>query len=245
MELAVYDLPGGKTQQFDDKAYIKKYFPRQQDKTAGVDPSSLTVADYPRLEHGLNAGIREFEEESHGCGGNVQDITKSVLKTWQIPGGYRSAQGHQSQTVVTLLHKEVDSLAMLGQCRLAFLSENIALFQAYNDWAASHPQAAESEHWNQRPEFSDLRFVTLTSFWKALEESSQQLEAYEKDKNNQPKGALTIMQDCLGRPLIGVIRSWPVYVVYRSGVWKQVQTEIDNIISVLPKPKQGSNATLL
>ena len=228
--LPVYDIPGGKTRQFDDKpGYLKVYFPREG---PGKDPSKVTKQDYPGLEAGDEAGIREFYEETHKCGNHPfsKDGRQGmkIRETWCIPGGYTSRQGHQSQTVVTLLQStEADRRGLL-QCRLAFLTENALAFQAYHKWAKQHPDAPESEHWEHRPEFSDMRFVTLASFWKALECAHKQLEQYESDKIMHPKGTISVMRDELDRPLFGVIRSWPVYVLYRSGVWQLIQNYLNN-----------------
>jgi len=220
MVMPVQDIPGGKTAQFDDKSYVKKYFPR--DGPSALDPARVSTVDYPQLESGIDAVIRELDEEAHATVVIPNDY--ATRPHWIVDGGFTTSDGKRSQTVVLLLVTQCGSEGWASMTQNMFRRKNQMAFEKYNRWAAEHPDAPESEHWKHRPEFKDLRFVTLESFGRALEQANQQLLRYEKDKKTQPKGVISVMMDHTGCPFFGVLRSWPVYILYRSGIWDRVKT---------------------
>ena len=208
VNMRVLDIPGGKTTQFDRKAYLKQYYPR---KGAGSDPRSVTKATHPFAESMVEAAIRETREETHGV---VCPIQCHIQKTWAVDGGFVSSQGDRSQTAVVLNVATVTILDLVT-FQVAFIKNNAKATQLYNRWAKTHPKTKlnENDHWDRRPEFSGMAFVTWSSFRAAIVSSARQLDAYQKDKVTQPKGVVSHLVDYLGCTRFEVIRSWPVLIL--------------------------------
>lgn len=208
VDLAFDDIPGGKTKQFGDREFLKQYFSRKGD---GDDPMLVTKDTYPGLESGLKTAIRETQEETHDV---ISPSIRALRKTWLVDGGFTTPAGQRSKTLVALNVKIATAEDLLAKC-MEFIERNFEAFQAYNKWAESNPKTKENEsaHWDRRPEFQAMTFVTWSSFRAALATSAQQLDVYQKDKANEPKGVVSRLVDYQGRMYFAVIRSWVVFIL--------------------------------
>jgi len=206
--VAFYDLPGGKTNQFDYKAFRKLYFPREG---PGADPMQMDTATW-NVESGVEAAVRETIEETHG----VVRPGKPILK-WLVDGGFKqNVSGLKSETAVVMSITEVNHPKELFFLRIQFLQKNMWAFQEYNRWAAKNPltRANESQHWKRRPEFCDMTFVSLPTFRDGVQQAALQLKRYREDKINLAKGTICMLTDYMDRPTPVMLRSWPVMLLY-------------------------------
>jgi len=209
IQLPVLDIPGGKTAQFDDPEFVWAYFPKHCGEDSKDATQWISRDAFPMLESAEEAAMRETREETMGV-----VAPQHFDKVWMVDGGRRTCDSNRTITK-TLMGMTVyagrvtrDSLHSI---RSKFSLRTFEAFQRYNAWKEGHPDATEEEQWEERPEADEMYFVTCESFVAAIRASSDQLDRYEVDTSlSTAKGLVTVMEDYLGRPLFGVLRSWAV-----------------------------------
>lgn len=219
-QLAYLDIPGGKTRQFENKDFVKEFFLSGGQR----DPWDARLReDYKHFESGLMAAIRERDEETH----NIFRSCPGLYDIYKTGGGYKA--GSYVTSIVTVAFEMIDLKRCAVQdqgfftaLRATFTKHNDALFRSYEEWKRMHPNASESEQWDKRPEFMDMTFVTSQSFATGLEKADEQLKKYSK-KETTHKGVAVEFTDYMGRSFFAAFRSWPVYILWRSGVWDKMQ----------------------
>ena len=217
--VAQWDLPGGKTDHWK-KEFLKLYFPREG---PGKDLLQINIAKW-NVESGNHAAERELMEETHGV---VQ--AKDSKHSWTVDGGFtQNGTGLKSQTVVAMSFTKVSSVKELFFLRMQFLQKNMWAFQEYNRWAVDNPltRANESQHWERRPEFCDMTFVTLQSLRDGIQQTSLQLKRYREDKRTQAKGVICMLTDYMGRPKPIMLRGWVAMIL--DGIMGEVTQAIYN-----------------
>lgn len=215
------DVPAGKTRQFEDSSFVKRFYPKGG---KGPDPGDESLIDhYELFENGQAAAIRERDEETHKVFHNVPNSRYDVYTT---NGGYKSAYGNSIVTVV-FQWMVLQERNQMTQYRLKFLKQNDILFESYEDWRQRNPDASEAVKWKKRPEYMGMTFVTFDSFICGLYIANQQMDKYNR-KESSHKAIVLQFTDYMGRPFFAAFRSFPVYVLQRSGVMKQVIFKITN-----------------